>query len=314
MVGNHDTSNGCNTPTRVVSPANRRTVDPSSCRLPHWIILLVGPDVTRYTLKCHALQYSCMASDETTAFLAELYNQAAKEDESPKETAQRINKNLRGLSRRDLMKASGGVGLGAILGGGSIAATQGAGAQPSTSDSDGNVGIPSDRVDVFSDGINANSIDTEALDITDIFETAADDAELSAALSNASEGNTILLANADFTSDYTFDTRGVAIEGTEVAQTTRGTSLSGSLAFNDRTLIEAVDLSSTGGFSVGNQRCTFDGCSFGVTVTVSADEVSFISCADGSVTFESGTSGGLVDSCRNVSVTDNGTNTVGDIS
>lgn len=104
-----------------------------------------------------------MASDETTEFLAELYNQAAKDDESPKETAQRINKNLRGLSRRDLMKASGGVGLGALLGGGSIAATQTGAADPSTSDSDGNVGLPGDRVDVFSDGIDANSIETEQL-------------------------------------------------------------------------------------------------------------------------------------------------------
>lgn len=61
------------------------------------------------------------------------------------------------FSRRDVMKVGGGVGLGALLGGGSLAATQSSSADPSTSDSDGNVGTPSDPVDAWIEGLGGPS-------------------------------------------------------------------------------------------------------------------------------------------------------------
>lgn len=65
------------------------------------------------------------------------------------------------ISRRDALTGAGALGLGALLGGGSaMAATGTAGAAPSTSDSDGDVGLPSDRVDVFADGVDSNSVET----------------------------------------------------------------------------------------------------------------------------------------------------------
>lgn len=124
--------------------------------------------VTCYALKrfptlcflCNAdIQGSMASSDETAQFLESLYREAAKEGESPEETAQRISQNLRGFSRRDLMKAGGGVGLGALLGGGSYAATQTGAADPSTSDSDGNVGTESDPVDAWIEGLGGPSGD-----------------------------------------------------------------------------------------------------------------------------------------------------------
>lgn len=115
-------------------------------------------------------------ANETSEFLDALYNEAAKEGESPTETAQRVSKNLRGVSRRELLGGAGAVGLGGLLGAGSMGATGTASADASTSDSDGNVGTPGDPVDGFFDGANfydgANnqigSLDENGLDIPSV--------------------------------------------------------------------------------------------------------------------------------------------------
>jgi hypothetical protein len=67
-----------------------------------------------------------------------------------------------GLTRRQIL------GIGATLAGsgalGGFAATEAinpAQAQADTGDSDGNVGLPTDRVDVFADGIDSNSLNTD---------------------------------------------------------------------------------------------------------------------------------------------------------
>lgn len=63
------------------------------------------------------------------------------------------------VSRRDALKAGSGLGLGALLGGGSVmTAMDQARADASSSDSDGDIGTPSDRNDVFADGVDANSV------------------------------------------------------------------------------------------------------------------------------------------------------------
>jgi len=69
-----------------------------------------------------------------------------------------------GLTRRQIL------GIGATLAGsgalGAYAATEAidpAQAQADTGDSDGNVGLPADRVDVFADGIDTNSLSTDEL-------------------------------------------------------------------------------------------------------------------------------------------------------
>ena len=62
------------------------------------------------------------------------------------------------LSRRDLLKAGGTLGALGLVGGSAVGSSA---ADASTSDSDSNAGRPSDRVDVFADGVDANSVSTD---------------------------------------------------------------------------------------------------------------------------------------------------------
>ncbi|QIO22411.1 twin-arginine translocation signal domain-containing protein [Haloarcula sp. JP-L23] len=64
----------------------------------------------------------------------------------------------RRVSRRDVLKGAGALGVGGLLGGG---ATSAASADASDTDSVPDVGTPSNPVDVFGDGISANSVSTE---------------------------------------------------------------------------------------------------------------------------------------------------------
>jgi len=74
-----------------------------------------------------------------------------------------------GTSRRQVLQIIAAVGVGSIAGGVSVSQlVSEAQAQASTSDSDGNVGTPSDRVDVFADGVDASVIDTENINISEI--------------------------------------------------------------------------------------------------------------------------------------------------
>lgn len=62
------------------------------------------------------------------------------------------------VSRRDALALAGGALVGGAAGGGLVGS---AAADASTSDSDGDVGLPGDRVDVFADGVSANSVTTD---------------------------------------------------------------------------------------------------------------------------------------------------------
>jgi len=67
-------------------------------------------------------------------------------------------------SRREFAKAVGALGLGGLLGGGGAASMTGtAKADASTTDADGNVGRPNNRVDVFADGVNSKTVNTDEL-------------------------------------------------------------------------------------------------------------------------------------------------------
>jgi len=71
-----------------------------------------------------------------------------------------------GTSRRQVLQIIAAVGVGSIAGGVSVSQlVSEAQAQASTSDGDGNVGTPADRVDVFADGVDASVIDTENANI-----------------------------------------------------------------------------------------------------------------------------------------------------
>jgi len=97
-----------------------------------------------------------------------------------------------GTSRRQVLQIIAAVGVGSIAGGVSVSQlVSEAQAQASTSDSDGNVGTPADRVDVFADGVDASVIDTEVgritSDSTEVINVPSGVATLSEAMNNATE-------------------------------------------------------------------------------------------------------------------------------
>jgi len=66
-----------------------------------------------------------------------------------------------GLSRRQILQVGAALGVGSVAGGLSASElVRKVRADASTSDGDGNVGLPGDRVDVFAEGVDANSVNT----------------------------------------------------------------------------------------------------------------------------------------------------------
>jgi hypothetical protein len=68
------------------------------------------------------------------------------------------------INRRQALGLLAGVGIGGAAGALGTGAVK---ADASTSDSDGNVGLPGDRVDVFGDGVDAVSLSAEDLSFSD---------------------------------------------------------------------------------------------------------------------------------------------------
>jgi len=80
-----------------------------------------------------------------------------------------------GMTRRQVLQVAVALGAGATVGGYSVDQIIGeARAAADTSDSDGNVGLPSDPVDVFAEGIDANSVGSASNRVTDIYGDSAD--------------------------------------------------------------------------------------------------------------------------------------------
>lgn len=252
---------------------------------------------------------------ESQAFIEKLYQTAKQEGEDPEDVAERVYQNARGVSRREAMQAGGALGVGALLGGGGgLALTQRAAADASTSDSDGNVGLPGDRVDVFADGVDATTVSTEGAVIGPYKWAAAydggdPDARLDAAISDAANGETVFLEAATYDATRTVSKIltmiGSGIEGTEItANWTITTNLS-SLRSVRVTSTITVDLNGFLGTDLW-----LDGGS----ISAEGNSITVTESRDGSVTFASGTTGGMVDSCYSgLTATDNGSNVIGDI-
>jgi hypothetical protein len=226
-----------------------------------------------------------------------------------------------GTSRRQVLQIIAAVGVGSIAGGVSVSQlVSKAQAQASTSDSDGNVGTPSDRVDVFADGVDASVIDTEKIGTSQRYASAFDgadpDARLDNALSAASNGDIIYLEAGDYTSNRTISTKCAIIgpQGFEIPPGGASFNISGDWTFGAEGALERVVLSSnTITFTEPYSYLDTARSASGGSIVVDADHCRVLNMAEGSVTFNSGTKQGLVDSSTNVAVTDNGTNTTGDI-
>lgn len=162
------------------------------------------------------------------------------------------------VGRRDALKAGGALGLGALLGGGGAAtAIDSADAQASSSDGDGDLGTSQDPVDVFADGVTANSVSTdELLNIAD--HIVGTTSELEAAFNNLSVGDTIWIETPS-TPYRTTEWLDIDVDGVTVtAQSTH--------ADDGQPLIKVADGANVGGIRVGhNSHCehiTIDGIGY----------------------------------------------------
>lgn len=103
-------------------------------------------------------------------FMAELYERARQDGESPERVAERVYENVRGVSRRELLRGGSALGAGAAIGGGGGYAMSQPGAAQEDDD-DGNVGTPDDPVDVYADLLSTGSALIGSNDIVEAVET-----------------------------------------------------------------------------------------------------------------------------------------------
>ena len=167
---------------------------------------------------------------------------------------------------------------------------------------------PDRGTDAIRDSVNTEQIGNErhyagGYDGSDV-ETRLDNA-----LAAASDGDVIYLESASYDSTRTVTTR-VKFEGTNEA--TSGADIAG-----DWTLPEfsGVTVRISGSLTLKNQGFVF-GNTHAADITVTGSNCRLIGLQGNgatTITFESDTSNGIIDSSSRVSITDNGSNTVGDI-
>jgi len=137
------------------------------------------------------------------------------------------------------------------------------------------------------------------------------DTRLDSALSAVPDGGVVHLGNEKYDEDRTIS-KSATLVGTV---NTNGTAIASGTTWtidNSHTTIERVDVSGTLALDAFHATLINAGL-FGGSVTVSANQHKIIGCTNGDVTFQSGTNSGIIDACTGVTVTDNGSNTVGDI-
>ena len=141
------------------------------------------------------------------------------------------------------------------------------------------------------------------------------DNRLDNALSSASVGDIIYLENENYTTNRTISKRNTLIGCGIQGGGSDGTVVDADWVLDARVLIISIGAASEASISINELNTAIERSqlSGGTTVTISADQFRFSNNYSGDLTFESGTSNGLVDSCVGTSVTDNGSNTIGDI-
>jgi len=144
------------------------------------------------------------------------------------------------------------------------------------------------------------------------YDGADADARLDNAISTASDGDVIFLENASYTASRTLS------DSYKLVGTSRsgGTTFqgSGTLTLNgSSTELTGVRVLDSHSIIAGGVRTVIENVvEAGGGITVSANFVTLSKIAFGSVTFDSGTKDGVIDSSTSVNITDNGNNIVGD--
>jgi hypothetical protein len=137
---------------------------------------------------------------------------------------------------------------------------------------------------------------------------------LSNAIDGVSEGDVIYLENEPDYGDVIIDTRcrligsGITFRGTGIADGATWTLQSNGIE------IECMGSGSNGEIVIDARSCAIRRSGiFSVDITVNESWFKYIGNEGGAVTFDSGTDSGIVDGCTDTTVTDNGTNTIGEI-
>lgn len=162
--------------------------------------------------------------------------------------------------------------------------------------------------------LNADVVNTEQIGSERHYAGAYDgsgvDARLDNAISAATSGDTIYLEIGSYSTTRTLS-KDLTVIG--AGSWSSGSVITGSWTLGARVTLRNV-LINDGTVTVSENQCMITECMLASdTVDVSGDEFRFIGNRRGTVTFQSETNAGIVDCCVNTSVTDNGTNTVGDI-
>lgn len=146
------------------------------------------------------------------------------------------------------------------------------------------------------------------------FDGADADARLSNALSAVSAGQTIYLEPATYTASASISTSGVRLIGSGGrAQTSVDANWTVDTPNVDINEVTWLSQSSGDVLTVNGIQLRMVGCDSTGNIQVANDDCIILGLSGGSVTFASGTGGGVVDGSTGVSVTDDGTNTVGTI-
>jgi hypothetical protein len=219
--------------------------------------------------------------------------------------------------RRDALKLGGA----ALLGGAAMSGSASAGGNEA-----GTIGTSGAPVDVESEDINnadtvtTANLDAETANIENLgagrhfagsYSGANATTRLTNAISDASDGDTVFLENASY-GTLTIS-KPLCFVGT-AGLFREGTKISGDWTFNEQTQLQRVYVvTSTITFNKSNCKLTNSQGEIG-NVQVNENDCFVTGCMEFDVTFASGTARGIADSLVRSSVTDNGNNTVGDIS
>ncbi|WP_225334244.1 twin-arginine translocation signal domain-containing protein [Halomicrobium urmianum] len=239
-------------------------------------------------------------------------------DEDPNELRQRVREQEERIeqlesmvkrmmpNRRDVLKAGGAAAGAGLLG-------FGAGTASGSDTSSRRAGAPGDEVDVYLDELKDPSGDVVA-DVDDTgaveflrpvsveemangwfyagaYDGSDPDSRLDNALSDApSEGSLIFLEPMEYSSNRSFG--GITLVGTGIR-------------YQDSTYV-------TGDWTVSGPETAVERVWLGGSITVDQPDCLLTKIrGNGSITFSSGTSGGVADTIVGVPVTDNGSNTIG---
>jgi len=167
--------------------------------------------------------------------------------------------------------------------------------------------------------VTAESTNTTGLKVNDEYLWASDfdgsdaDTRLDNALNAASDGDVILLENDTYSSTRTINSFAGTLLGSFSVSANNGAVVSGDWTLDSRVHIYRIAVESNADLNPNVSNIHLSDIDNQETITVGGDRAVIQGVLGGSITFQSGTSGGIVDSSTDTTVTDNGSNTVGDL-